>query len=544
MAQRDQHIVKKSFRIGTGNAETDDDYLFDCFIENDAMAEATRVGSAGMILSARTGAGKTAIIRMIRHRYELHSEIDPARMAMDYVTNSDALSFVQTIGGDLNLLFQVLWKHVICIEFVRLKYHIADEQKSRNIFQNIYARFKNDPRRKRSLNYLQRWENKFWITMDENVKEITKQYEKDIAAEFGAELDNFKAGGQYQKRLSEGRKIELVTRFKKIVNAQQLSDLSGVIDILSEDSEGEQPEFILIDKLDENWVDTSIRFKLIRALIESLRVFRNIRNLKLLVALRSDVLERVVQETQDVSFQREKFDQYNIEIDWSSSELFDLIDQRISLLFKRKYTNESVRFYDIFPPKIGGKDTFSYMLERTLMRPRDIISYVNEAIKKGAGRTELIPANVTKAAGPYSTIRRNAIEQEWLSAYPSLYNIIEMVKQFKKKSIKLRELRASDHLDNLALEIAANEKVDYDPLFAHAIRAVDGAGPDQFSSEIVLILYRVGCVGVRFTDEHDLMYSHKDEPVISAGSLSDESAMRFHPMMVEALKLGPSQTPK
>src|SRR5260370_35073153 len=54
---------------------------------------------------------------------------------------------------------------------------------------------------------------------------------------------------------------------------------------------------ILIDKLDEHWVDVSIRFKLIRSLIESLKSFRRISNLKILVALRSDVLERGVQET-------------------------------------------------------------------------------------------------------------------------------------------------------------------------------------------------------------------------------------------------------
>jgi hypothetical protein len=54
---------------------------------------------------------------------------------------------------------------------------------------------------------------------------------------------------------------------------------------------------ILIDKLDEHWVDVSIRFKLIRSLIESLKSFRRITNLKILVALRSDVLGAV--ENQD-----------------------------------------------------------------------------------------------------------------------------------------------------------------------------------------------------------------------------------------------------
>ena len=75
------------------------------------------------------------------------------------------------------------------------------------------------------------------------------------------------------------------------------------------------------------WVDVSIRFKLIRALIESLKSFRRIQNLKVLVALRSDVLERVIQETKDLTFQREKLDDYFIHIKWTKPLLKQLIDQ-------------------------------------------------------------------------------------------------------------------------------------------------------------------------------------------------------------------------
>ena len=75
-------------------------------------------------------------------------------------------------------------------------------------------------------------------------------------------------------------------------------------------SDGDQMKefYILVDRLDERWVDDSIRFRMIKALMETLKSFRKIRNLKILVALRQDVLERVVQETNDISFQREKFE--------------------------------------------------------------------------------------------------------------------------------------------------------------------------------------------------------------------------------------------
>ncbi|MNI99331.1 hypothetical protein D3C73_1583820 [compost metagenome] len=74
--------------------------------------------------------------------------------------------------------------------------------------------------------------------------------------------------------------------------------------LASTSNEDMQQCFILIDKLDERWVDESIRFRLIRALIASLKSFKAVRNLKVLVALRTDILERVVQETSDITFQR------------------------------------------------------------------------------------------------------------------------------------------------------------------------------------------------------------------------------------------------
>lgn len=87
--------------IGTGNAESDDDLLFECFVTYPPVDEALKVGSAGMILAGRTGSGKTAIIRYVQQQQTHTSEIDPAEMSMSYVANSDALRFLHVIGADL-----------------------------------------------------------------------------------------------------------------------------------------------------------------------------------------------------------------------------------------------------------------------------------------------------------------------------------------------------------------------------------------------------------------------------------------------------------
>jgi hypothetical protein len=44
--------------------------------------------------------------------------------------------------------------------------------------------------------------------------------------------------------------------------------------------------YIIIDQLDDNWAENDTRYKFIRALIEEIKVFRKIKNIKIIAALR------------------------------------------------------------------------------------------------------------------------------------------------------------------------------------------------------------------------------------------------------------------
>ena len=524
--------------IGTLSAETDDNFLFECFIDHPAVAASQSVKTPGMVVSGRTGAGKTAILRYVEHNSERYASIEPSDMALSYVSNSDILRFVQSIGGDLDLLFLALWKHVLCIEFIRLRYHVSDEVKSKFAFSKLFSRFSGDARKRKSLNYLKEWEGKFWITMDQNIKDITEKYENQLHAELGAEVQKFKAGGQYEKRISNEKKTELVARAKKIINAEQLSELAGVIEMLGEESseDGQGKFYILIDKLDDRWVDVSIRFKLIRSLIEALKSFRRIKNLKVLVALRSDILERVVQETGDLTFQREKFDDYFIKLKWSKKQLRDLVQKRIGLLFRRQYTiSAMVMFEDVFPYKVGNMDPFEYMLERTLMRPRDIITFVNECLSAAEGRFEVSAKIIRDVEGEYSRIRRQALEYEWQSAFPNLQRLLDFLTQFRKVNIDFGEMCTKDKVEELALPMT-EKRVDYDPLFDQATKLFSKDGDHtEFMRVALSILYRVGAVGIKPHSDERIFYSHVDQPVYDTIALSQDARIRIHPMLHRAL---------
>jgi hypothetical protein len=374
--------------------------------------------------------------------------------------------------------------------------------------------------------------------MDQNIKDITERYENKLQAELGSDISKFKAGGQYEKRISTEKKSELVARARKIINADQLSELAGVIEMLADQAndDGMGRYYILIDKLDDRWVDVSIRFRLIRSLIEALKSFRRISNLKILVALRSDILERVVQETGDLTFQREKFEDYFIRLKWSKRELKDLVQRRIGLLFRKQYASSaSVTFEDVFPYKVGNTDPFDYIVERTLMRPRDVITFVNECLNRAEGLNEVTAKGIRDAEGEYSRIRRQALEYEWQSAFPTLHRLLDYLKQFRSANINFEEMCDKDKVEELALPIS-DKKIDYDPLYEEANKVFEAhADHTKFMREVISILYRVGAIAVKPHPGERFYWSHIDQPIYDVGELNKESRIRVHPMLHRSL---------
>jgi hypothetical protein len=528
-------VLKPGLSIGANAAEMDDEFLLPCFVTYPAVDQCQAVNSRGTVVHGRTGSGKTAILRYIASKAEHVTEIDPFDMSMSYVSNSDVLKFLYAIGADLDLLFQVLWKHVLCIEYIRLRFSVSNEAASRNAFQWLTEKFTRDERKKKAIAYLRAWEGRFWITMDQNIKELTERVEDAVKLELGAEIEKFKAGGQYDKRLSVDRKTEMVHRVRKIISEEQLTELGNVIDLLSQVEHGHHVAnyYILIDKLDESWVDAALRFKMIRGLIESLKAFRRIQNLKVLVALRTDVLERVVQETKDLTFQREKLDDYFVHIKWTKSLLRSVIENRIQSLFRKQYSGGTISFDDVFTTnRVSGSLPFDYMIERTLLRPRDIISFVNECLAAARGRYDVTAAIIKQAETEFSTKRRHSIEQEWQSAYPQIKRLLDLLGSKRKALLTSAELGTLEELSDLSLSICTASRVGYDPLYPVAEEYCMDSSSKAFIKTIVSILYRVGAIGVKLEASARHQYSYLDRPLLAISEIPDHDVpLRVHPML-------------
>jgi hypothetical protein len=339
--------------------------------------------------------------------------------------------------------------------------------------------------------------------------------------------------------LSVDKKSELVARVRKVINADQLSELANVIEMLANiDHEGQQKTYyILIDRLDENWVDVSLRFKLIRGLVESLKAFRKIRDLKILVAVRSDVLERVVQETRDLTFQREKLDDYFVHIKWTKPLLRQLIDSRIQSLFRKQYTQAPIGFDDVFTNRVGNVDPFDYMVDRTLMRPRDMIAFVNECLNEAQGNYEVTATTIKRAETLFSTKRKDSLEQEWQSAYPSIKRLMNLLASKKKSLLTMSELCGSSEVDDLAMAIYTENRIGFDPLYEISKAHCNGSS-NSTAKMIVSILYRVGAIGVKLQAGVRYQFSHLDHPLLPITQIPDEDVpIRVHPMLFGSLRI-------
>lgn len=527
--------LKPGLSLGMNSAEADDEYLAECFIKTPAYDDLTNFDSSRMIALGRTGAGKTAILKGIQNNFGKTTEIDPVDISMEYISGSTVLQFLDEIGADLDLLFQVIWKHVLCVEYIRLRYNIKDQSKWQGCLRRLEDAVRQDDRRLAALNYLKQYDGKFWVSADENLKEIIEKINDKLAGEIG-----FKKyiGGGIGRDLSLEEKRTIISRFKQIVTADQLTILSNLISLLADDEDKHGPKsFILIDKLDEQWVEDRIRFRMIRALIEALRRFRKIRRLKIVVALRTDVLERVLQETTTSTFQREKHDDYAVELRWTPVLLMQVVKERLEYLSQRKLGGKLLTFNELFPTKIGTQTLAAYIVERTLHRPRDFIAYINLCLKAAEGRKDVTASIVRGVEREYSNGRVQALVDEWKGAFPCMQAALHYIARFSL-NVSVQELLQSNSLEDLIEATLINEENSRDPTYAFAdayFNGSEGAGLD-FIRQIVQILYRVGAIGVRKTPGDKIRYSHVDQPTINFTEIELGSTVRLHPMFAPALR--------
>ncbi|WP_205957911.1 P-loop ATPase, Sll1717 family, partial [Paracoccus salipaludis] len=378
--------------------------------------------------------------------------------------------------------------------------------------------------------------SKFWISMDENIREITQTLESNVNAELGGEVEKFNARAGYVRSLSAEKKSQLQRVARKFAFPDLLSDLSKVIDTLAEHGTKSNPSFILIDQLDENWIDPQIKYPLIRALIESLKSLRRINDLKTVVALRSDLLEKVILETKNSGFQSEKYEDYIVRLKWDAKDLKSLVNKRMNFLFRRKYSRENITFEDIFSEQVTNSgNAFSAILERTLYRPRDVINFINLCLEQSEGSTSVSRRSFTVAERSYSANRLTAMAEEWQNVILNADAVLNVLKG-KREVFELSEFCTSDLLELLLKHYPNDAQGKPDELWQLVNDAMSrDVEPFELASTLISRLHLMGAVGVKYDPGLSYQFFFQTQKPLPTIQLEQSTKVKIHPMLHSAL---------
>ncbi|WOD29823.1 hypothetical protein RYH70_07040 [Alloalcanivorax xenomutans] len=533
--------IKKNMKIGDLEAETDRDLLGACFIDKGDLSQLLNVKAPEAIILGRTGSGKSALILKGIAAVNNSVFLDPSDISIRFLEHSDIIQFFDALGVKLDLFYQVLWRHVLVVELLRMRYGLKSEHDNKSFLEKFYRLMAKDKLKKKALEYFTEWGDRFWIDTDEHLREITRKLERDVRTEIGAGWGTIALTGSGALNLSESDKVEVSQRASRVVSGLQIKKLNEVLDLLSEYAfeDRQKRYYVFIDKLDVDWAETDIRCKFIRALIEEVKTFRRLENVKIIAALRHDLLDMVFDRTRGSGFQEEKYESYLLPVVWKRDELGRVIDKRINEIFVRQYTKQGVGFDDIFPPpkKGGGPKSIDYILDRTLLRPRDALQFVNEIFKVASGSEKISWRDIFAAESIYSKKRLNSLKEEWGDIYPELLETIEILRGLDYTFT--RGQMTDDRINDVCISLF--EGNSRDPCVRVVKKYFGDSGGKIKSSDIVttmlMSLYHVGAIGVKISSLDTFIWSYIDQPTISRSEIRRSNHIKIHKMLWRSLNV-------
>lgn len=533
-------VIKKGVRLGELDAEADVGMLDSCFYDNGQLNDLLDVSSPRSIVLGRTGSGKSALIYKISSDVEHSSILDPNDISVRFLEHSNIIQFFNELGVKLDLFYRILWRHLLTVELLKLRYNLRTESDNTSFLSRINEWAQRDSVKQRALNYFREWGDRFWLETDEQLRELTTKFTNDVKAKLGAKYSGVEISLEGAKHLSDKVKVEIKSLATQVVSGIQIKKLNEVLDLLADNAfeDKQKRYYILIDKLDEDWAETETRCRFIRALIEETKALRKIPQVKIVTALRIDLLDLVFDRTRDSGFQEEKYDAYISKIIWTKDELKALLDIRVNEVYKRQYTTHDVYFNDVFPSaaKHGGGTSADYIIERTMLRPRDAIQFANECFLLAIGRPRVSWRVLNAAEAYYSQKRIKSLKEEWAEFYPCLEHTVEIVRGLDTPFT--RSVISNERLEALAEEIHDGD--DKDPCVL-ACRNLYKPGSkishSDLLSKIIISLYHVGVIGVKISTLDTYTWSHVDQPRLTNSEAKRINSIKVHKMLRHALEI-------
>ncbi len=417
---------RKNAIIGNLDAETDT-FLDDCFYESDVFKGIVNFDPSNenpdfprRVIVGRTGSGKTALLKQIvaHGNVKVHDTIEAENTVFEHINNNRFVSDLIKNGIDLRAFYKSLWIHVLLVKVINQLYRSSYT----SFFEYIgslggSARKPYKPEVVKE--YLDAYKDNFFN--DNVVTEITEKMQHELSGKAKFEF------GEFGGKVSDESMQKVQRETSSYVSRELIRKQKELIKVIKEEFSDDRQQnriIISIDDLDKSWLSASgIRHDFINALLEAFKELLDIKSVKILISIRTDILMGIYQH----NLRQDEKDQSLIyAISWNKNEIREILNLRINQLIQAQYQGrQQVTLSDLFNFDVNGLKADEFILDRTMLRPRDAIDFINSCLSECNGKIALSEDIVLEAEEKYYSKRKRALEKEWVSIFPHIKDYLD-----------------------------------------------------------------------------------------------------------------------
>ncbi|QSX28484.1 P-loop ATPase, Sll1717 family [Shewanella cyperi] len=325
-----------------GKVEAEDDAVLDYFVEMN-VTDNVNNNDAFLVLG-RKGSGKTALFRFFTEKSQLMYSAALNLNGYPWRVHEKIKDF----GVEHVESYVASWKYLIAVEFAKLVVKLSDRHMMTEIVE------------------LNKFLNDNYGSIEPKIVNIFSPSKLKVSGDLEPQFLGCKLGkislSRDEKDLTLGSELNALTDkiLKHVKKAAEVSEINKI--------------FVHFDELDRGITSLTESRKdmVIGLILASKEIFKDLKNsstsFKSVVYLRRDIWDELkFSDKNKISSSNSEF------IEWGQDELFKLIQKRVKVSL-----GEGGAWDDLDDGKrINKQKKWRHIIERTLMRPRDVISFLN-----------------------------------------------------------------------------------------------------------------------------------------------------------------------
>ena len=385
VAQRERRRRRARIRFfGPPDATLDHD-LMEYFVETPEF-EAARTGDKELFVG-RKGVGKSSNFLALSEDIRRSHDMIPVMITPIDLEYEQLSLVLEQIGPIIhpNFLYPSFWKFIILTEIVR----VIQENPSRLATSRLDE----------------------WDVLQ--IERVTAELDEPVSADFSTRIMNTLQKIHAQSKTTSPERVQ--EEVEKIVSKARLYRLEDALANLAKI----YPVHVAIDDIDKRWnpeFHPSIPW--LRGLLNEMnRIRRHFgRGMRSTIFLREDIYDRLRDQDPDYS-NRSIF-----LLRWEKRQLAEVIAARVEFLTNQSFDSVDEAWQSLFDPIVNGTEVQEYLIERTLMRPRDLIQFCQLSLEHAQRRDSTLIAaeDVLGAESTFSQYLFDSVRTEYLLTYPGL----------------------------------------------------------------------------------------------------------------------------